>query len=29
MPATVNVACHGVVVDGGDIRIIPNPERLV
>ncbi len=28
MPATVNVACHRVVIDGGDIRVVPNPERL-
>jgi 3-phenylpropionate/trans-cinnamate dioxygenase ferredoxin component len=28
MPATVGVACHRVVVDGSDIRVIPNPERL-
>ncbi len=28
MPATENVACHRVVIDGADIRIIPNPARL-
>ncbi|WP_010119584.1 non-heme iron oxygenase ferredoxin subunit [Corynebacterium nuruki] len=29
MPATESVAAHTVVVDGDDIRIIPNPDRLV
>jgi 3-phenylpropionate/trans-cinnamate dioxygenase ferredoxin subunit len=28
MPATESVACHRVVVDGSDIRVIPNPDRL-
>ncbi len=29
MPATVDVYAHRVVIDGDDIRVIPNPERLV
>lgn len=29
MPATVDVAPHRVVVDGTDIRVIPNPDRMV
>lgn len=28
MPATENVACHRVILEGDDIRIVPNPERL-
>ena len=28
MPATVDAYTHEVVVDGDDIRVIPNPERL-
>lgn len=28
MPATVDVAAHKVVVDGDDVRVVPNPERL-
>jgi 3-phenylpropionate/trans-cinnamate dioxygenase ferredoxin subunit len=28
MPATVDVACHRVVVSGSDVRVIPNPDRL-
>lgn len=28
MPATVGVACHRVVIDGSDIRVVPNPTRL-
>lgn len=28
MPATENVACHRVVVDGDDIRVVPDPSRL-
>lgn len=28
MPATVDVFPHQVIVDGDDIRVIPNPERL-
>lgn len=28
MPATVDVACHRVVVDGDEIRVVPNPDRL-
>ncbi len=28
MPATIDVAPHEVVVDGTDVRVIPNPERL-
>jgi 3-phenylpropionate/trans-cinnamate dioxygenase ferredoxin component len=28
MPATVDVACHRVLLDGDAIRIIPNPDRL-
>lgn len=28
MPATVDVAPHRVVVEGDEIRVIPNPERL-
>lgn len=28
MPATENVACHRIVIDGGDIRVIPNPARM-
>lgn len=29
MPATRDVACHRVIVDGEDIRLVPNAERLV
>jgi 3-phenylpropionate/trans-cinnamate dioxygenase ferredoxin subunit len=28
MPATVGVACHRVVIDGSDIRVVPDPDRL-
>jgi 3-phenylpropionate/trans-cinnamate dioxygenase ferredoxin subunit len=28
MPATEDVACHRIVVDGADLRLIPNPDRL-
>lgn len=28
MPATENVACHRLIVDGDDIRLVPNPDRL-
>lgn len=28
MPATRAVACHRVVVDGDDIRVVPDPGRL-
>lgn len=28
MPATEDMACHRLVVDGSDIRLIPNPDRL-
>lgn len=28
MPATEDVACHRVIVDGEDVRVVPNPERL-
>ncbi|KJL26602.1 non-heme iron oxygenase ferredoxin subunit [Microbacterium azadirachtae] len=28
MPATDNVACHRLILDGTDIRLVPNPERL-
>ncbi len=28
MPATVDVASHRVIVEGSDIRVIPNPGRL-
>jgi 3-phenylpropionate/trans-cinnamate dioxygenase ferredoxin subunit len=28
MPATKDVATHRLVVEGGDIRLFPNPERL-
>ena len=28
MPATENVACHRVVVEGDEIRVIPDPDRL-
>lgn len=28
MPATTDVACHQILVDGLDIRVIPNPGRL-
>ena len=28
MPATRDVACHQVIIDGADIRIVPNPDRL-
>lgn len=28
MPATVDVACHRLIVDGSDIRLVPNPDRL-
>lgn len=27
-PADTDVAAHGVEVDGDDILILPNPERL-
>lgn len=28
MPATQDVACHRLLIDGDDIRLVPNPERL-
>jgi len=28
MPASVDVACHRVIVTGSAIRVVPNPERL-
>lgn len=28
MPATEGVSCHRLVIDGDDIRLVPNPERL-
>ncbi|MFV0373859.1 bifunctional 3-phenylpropionate/cinnamic acid dioxygenase ferredoxin subunit [Microbacterium sp.] len=28
MPATRDVACHRLIVEGTDIRVVPNPERL-
>ncbi len=28
MPATEDVACHRLIVDGSDIRLVPNPDRL-
>jgi 3-phenylpropionate/trans-cinnamate dioxygenase ferredoxin subunit len=28
MPATVDVYPHRVIVQGSDIRVVPNPERL-
>lgn len=28
MPATVDVAAHQVVIEGDEIRVIPNPARL-
>lgn len=28
MPATVDVACHRVIVSGADIRVVPNPDRM-
>ena len=28
MPATENVACHRLIVEGGAIRLVPNPDRL-
>jgi 3-phenylpropionate/trans-cinnamate dioxygenase ferredoxin component len=28
MPATENVACHRLIVDGSDIRLVPNPDRV-
>lgn len=28
MPATEDVACHRVIIDGEDIRLIPDPTRL-
>ncbi|ALJ21786.1 bifunctional 3-phenylpropionate/cinnamic acid dioxygenase ferredoxin subunit [Microbacterium sp. No. 7] len=28
MPATVDVACHRVILDGDRILVVPNPERL-
>jgi 3-phenylpropionate/trans-cinnamate dioxygenase ferredoxin subunit len=28
MPATEDVACHRVVIEGNDINLIPNPDRL-
>ncbi|SFR33572.1 3-phenylpropionate/trans-cinnamate dioxygenase ferredoxin subunit [Microbacterium azadirachtae] len=27
MPTTVDVACHRVIVSGGDVRVVPNPAR--
>ena len=29
MPATEDVACHRLIVDGGDIRLVPRPDRIV
>jgi len=28
MPATEDVGCHRLIVDGSSIRLIPNPARL-
>lgn len=28
MPATEDVASHQVVIDGDDVRVVPNPSRL-
>ncbi|SFI78169.1 MULTISPECIES: bifunctional 3-phenylpropionate/cinnamic acid dioxygenase ferredoxin subunit [Microbacterium] len=28
MPATVDVACHRLIVSGEEIRLVPNPDRL-
>jgi 3-phenylpropionate/trans-cinnamate dioxygenase ferredoxin subunit len=28
MPATEDVACHRLVIDGTDIRLFPNPARI-
>ncbi|PVE77847.1 non-heme iron oxygenase ferredoxin subunit [Microbacterium testaceum] len=28
MPATEDVACHRLVIDGDDIRLIPRPDRI-
>lgn len=28
MPATEDVACHRLIIDGTDIRLIPNPDRI-
>lgn len=28
MPTTVDVACHRVIVSDGNVRVVPNPERL-
>jgi len=28
MPATEDVACHRIIVDGADLRLVPNPDRL-
>lgn len=28
MPATEDVACHRVIVDGSQLRVVPNPARL-
>jgi len=28
LPATRDVATHEVVVDGDDVRVVPNPDRL-
>jgi 3-phenylpropionate/trans-cinnamate dioxygenase ferredoxin subunit len=28
MPATEDVACHRVIIDGSRLRVVPNPARL-
>ena len=28
MPATDNVACHRLIVEGSDIRLVPNADRV-
>jgi 3-phenylpropionate/trans-cinnamate dioxygenase ferredoxin subunit len=28
MPTTVDVACHRVIVSGGDVRVVPRPDRV-
>ncbi|KQR91141.1 MAG: bifunctional 3-phenylpropionate/cinnamic acid dioxygenase ferredoxin subunit [Microbacterium ginsengisoli] len=28
MPATEDVACHRVIIDGSQLRVVPNPARL-
>lgn len=28
MPSTEDVACHRLIIEGSDIRLVPNPDRL-